>query len=494
MRKLVVILVLLGAAPGMARAATQLNGYYEAFAQGTREDETWQLNMPNHYVEIRALTTPFTNVEGFIEISASSNRFRSINPGIDPTTQTQLESQFVHDPQVAFNEGHVKLRGDHAEVLVFSSQNRFWFSQPLLNVVDGNTLQDDFYGPRSQGLRLDFWNMAGFGGLSYYGDKATNGEDFVAGRIWRNFSDNRIILGTTYGRKDFGNTTSDYDLTAAVDVEFALGDLFDALNQFGRTTFVVEAARNFSGWVDDDELRSGVQAELRDFRIGALSFKTSAWYREPFLYTGMSSRQGDDDRRGYFVETWYRLPHKQVNLRYAHWRNRALRDFAADGSRFDENQHEVEAYMELKGNFSAWVKWRRYEGNGNLGAGTVFKNLVLEVQGQNKLISVRPQMRLRDYGTPFSVQGYGMEVNLNLTSRWKFFARFLNADENTESRRTFFVQARYDAWSNAEFFLEYGDGGRSDRLTENDSFVSEGPSARDQDSERRIQLIMKMWY
>ena len=119
---------------------------------------------------------------------------------------------------------------------------------------------------------------------------------------------------------------------------------------------------------------------------------------------------------------------------------------------------------------------------------------MFELQGQNKLISVRPQVRFRDIGLPFGVQGYGMEINFNATDNWKFFSRFLNAEENTESRRTIFVSAQYRGFQDAEFFVEYGDGGRSDRLTENDGFISEGPSAVDQDSERRVQIIFKYWF
>ncbi len=491
------VLALAGAgAPPTAEAATQLQGFYEAFAQGTRADETWQFNMPNHYLELRVLSTPYSGVEAFVEVSGSSNRFRNRTPGVNTTVDppANVDAAFVHDPQVFFNEGHVKLRGEHAELLFFSSQNRFWFSQPLLNTVDGNTLQDDFFGPRAQAVRLDFWELNGFGGLAYYGDKATNGEDFVATRIWRRLSGNRALLGATFGRKDFGSSTADFDMTIALDAELALGELIPAIGRFGRTTLVAEAARNESGWVDPDEdRRNGVQIELRDVMYKAFSMKLNGWYREPFLYTGMSNNQGNDDRKGFFLETWYRLPRKQIDLRYAFWGERAFDRVAANNERFEQYEHAIEAYAELKGGFSAWVKYRNYHTNDNLDFQS-FENLIFELQGQNKLISVRPQLRIRDIGTPFEVKGYGMEINLNATSDWKFFARFLNAEENTESRRTFFLQARYNGFQNAEFFVEYGDGGRSDRLTENDFFVGEGPSATDQDSERRVQAFLKLWF
>lgn len=475
---------LMGAVP--AGAATQLQGYYENYIQGNRGDETWQLEMPRHYFELRVLTTPWKDIEGFLKTGVESNRFRN-----------DTGEGFFHDPEFLFGEGHIKMRGARSEVLFFSRQNRFWFSQPLLQVIDGNK----FWGSRA--VRVDFWETFGFQGMMYYGDQTTSSiantaDDFAVTRITRPLLQRRILFGGTFGRVDFGTDTAQYGMTGALDAELALGELIGPLERFGRATFVVEAARNFSGSQEFTSIsrdRNGIQAELRDMNVNALQFKLNGWYREPGLYSGrLTNRTGDDDRKGVFAEAYYRLPRKQIDLRYSHWRETSFEDrFTASGDLFEQNEHKIEAYAELKGGFSSWIKWRRYYGNRDRDF-QEFRNIVLEVQGQNKLISVRPQVRFRDYGTPFEVAGYGMEINFNATSQWKFFARFLNAEENTESRRTIFLQARYGGFQDAEFFVEYGDGGRSDRLTENDGFISEGPSATDQDGERRVAAILKYWF
>ncbi len=488
------VLAAMVASPVVFAGTVELQGFYEAYSQAEAFDGTWQFDQPNHYAELRVLASPWADFEAFTKLSANSNRYRLTKP---PLAQN-ADNIDTHRPELLFNEGHILFRRPYMDIVAFSHQDRFWFSQPLLNVVDGSSLADYLDGPRSQALRVDLRNLRGFGGLFYYGTKSTNGENFFAGRFYKNLSDRRILLGTTFGRRDFGSTSRDYDLTGAMDFEIALGEFISPLAPLGRVSLVGEAGRNYSGETNlplEDKGRNGYQLELRDLRAGRMTIKADAWYREPNFYTAISNREGDNDRKGYYLEGWWRLPRKQMDIRLAHWRNRAMERIEADGKKFDQRQYEAEVYMELKGGFSSWVKYRRFEGNKDIATGeSVYRNLILELQGQNKLISVRPEVRFRDIGTRFATQGYGMEINLNATSKWKFFARFLNADENTESRRTVFVQARYSGWQNADFYIEYGDGGRSDRLAENDSFVSEGPSAQDQDYDRRVQLILKLWF
>jgi hypothetical protein len=492
------VLILLAFAAAPVGAATQLQGFYEAFGRGQSIDGTWQFDRPNHYLEMRVLSDPWRNWEAFVEGSVNSSRYQPVQ-----RAGNLVEVQ-RHSPELLFNEGHVRWRREHAEVVAFSHQNRFWFSQPLLGVVDGNQFSDERDGPRSQAIRSDFWDLAGFGGLFYLGSKSTNSEDFYAGRAWRRFQEGKILLGGTFGRKDYdgGDTdrvsTENYDMAGAVDLELALGELIGPLGGLGRFTLVMEAGRNFSGertLPRSEEDRNGYQMELRDVRWSSLTFKGQAWYREQnFHRHGLNYRDGEDDRRGYWGELWWRLPAKQVDLRYSHWSNEAWHDVGSDGELVDEFAHELELYAELKGGISSWVKYRYFQGNDDPVDGGEYQNLIFQLQAQNRLISVRPQVRFRDFGTRREVQGYGMEVNLNVSSRWKVFGRFLNANEQNESRDTFFIQARFDAWSNSEFFIEYGDGGRSDRLTENDGFVDIGPDARSQDDDRRVQLILKLWF
>ena len=474
---------LLGLAP-TADAATELQGYYETNFQGSRGDETWQVDRPRHFFEVRLLSAPWQGVEAFIKTYAESNRFADRN------------DVSRHEPRLFFGEAHVKLRSQRTEVLFTTKQNRFWFSQPLLQVIDGNKLGG------SRAVRVDFWDSYGFQGLAYYGDQTSTSfeneaQDFAVTRVVRPSFDRRLQVGATFGRLDYGRDESAFDMTGAVDVELALGEVLPGMSRFGRTTLIVEAGRNFSGGLDDADDLNGYEAELRDIRIDALTLKLNGWYRERNAYTDrLSSRGGFDDRKGVFAEAYYRLPRKQIDVRYTYLKEQGLKErfFGPDGSDvFDQSAHALELYGELKGGFSAWIKYRHDENN----ARTEFQerdDIVLEVQGQNKLISVRPQVRFRNVDLPFGVQGYGMEINFNATDNWKFFSRFLNAEENTESRRTVFLSAQYRGFRDAEFFIEYGDGGRSDRLTENDGFVDEGPSAVDQNGERRVQLILKYWF
>ncbi len=467
-----------------ATAATELQGYYETNFQGSRSDDTWQLDRPRHFFELRLLTTPLDGAEAFLKTYAESNRFAEVN------------SINRHEPKFFFAEGHVKFRSGHTELLAFTKQNRFWFSQPLLQVIDGNR----FGGARA--VRVDFWDTYGFQGLAYYGDQTNTSfvneaRDFVVTRITRPSFDRRVQFGGTFGRLDRDFDTSSYEMASAVDVELALGELVPGLHRLGRTTAVIEAGRNFSGVLEDTENRNAIEAELRDVHLDALTFKLNGWYRESNSFTdNLSSRAGSDDRRGLFLESYYRLPRKQIDLRYTYLRESTIEEAnfgPSENDILDYQEHTLETYLELKGGFNGRIKYRTSETNA-AAQFPEFEELLFEIQGQNKLISVRPQVRLKSLGQRNEVQGYGMEINFNLTDDWKFFARFLNAEENAESRRTTFLQAQFRGFRDAEFFLEYGDGGRSDRLAENDGYVNESSSALAQNDERRVQLRLKYWF
>ena len=99
-------------------------------------------------------------------------------------------------------------------------------------------------------------------------------------------------------------------------------------------------------------------------------------------------------------------------------------------------------------------------------------NLFFEVTGENRLVKLRTQFRIRDIDTLYEVTAYGFEANVNLSDNWKFYARVMNVDEATESRQTAFAQVRYLGWSGAEFFVEFGDAGHSNDLVNDGDFVN----------------------
>jgi len=72
------------------------------------------------------------------------------------------------------------------------------------------------------------------------------------------------------------------------------------------------------------------------------------------------------------------------------------------------------------------------------------------------------------------------------------YMRAMNVNEISESRQTVFAQLQYHAFSNTEFFLEFGNPGDSDNdLTNDDDFVNVGSSAG---ITKQIKAIIKIYF
>ncbi|MFZ1948209.1 MAG: hypothetical protein WAW06_11735 [bacterium] len=485
--------MVLGAAvvSGPAHAVTSLEGYSEAYTHVTGESRIWRLSNSQLLAELRVKSGPWQNTEGFLKFQGLSTKWDN----------TRWENFFF------LKEGHLKFRGNRVEAYLFTGQDRFWLNEPLLGMVSQDIIKDDYDGPKAQGVRLDAWGLWGFTLSAFYSDKSTqypvilapdvpsgntsyladifSTDDFAGGRLRRPLLGDRLVLGSTFGRKAYATGSRDYDQVAGLDLEAALGDLVPPLRGLGRTTLFAEAGRNFSGWLGDRE-PTGWKMELRDIGFGPLTLLGSLHDYDFDFYTSGLARGDiwdDNDYHGHYLEANYRLPRKAVNLKT--WRMRDKpHTFTSTRRPVEETGGEV--YVEFVRGFKGKVLYKRYANKDG-----TWPNLLFEVTGENRLAKIRTQFRIKDMGTDYQVRVFGFEADANLTEKWKLYTRLLTVDEKTEARETVFAQLQYRGWQSAECFVEYGDGGQSNDLANTEGFVGHGVSST---TARVVKAFLRIYY
>jgi len=503
---------------GQARAVTTLEGY-SSFMTELRSsgggDPTWQFSNPQLYAELRVKTSPWKNIDSFLKMAGESNRWYG-------TPQAK-------DTRVFFKEAHVHFRAERVEAYIFSGQNRFWLNEPLLEIVNQDVVKQDSYGPRAQGVRVDFWNVYGVYGAAFLSEKndyqsklfeqiptseqqyypgytpgdtvMLSTDDYRAFRLNRSFAENRALVGATYARKDYTrydlgmyhSRTEDFDEVIATDAEFALGEIVPPLSRFGRMTLVTEVGRNTSGWLwsTENPAPSAFKTELRETKVGPLKFVGAyETYGEDFYRSGLASgdKQNLNDYRVMYGEARYRVPTKAVNLRG--WRRHAepkhpgLTSYSNTVGTADE--WGTGAYIEFVNGFTGTVEYKLYEDRNG-----TWPNLFCEVTGENKLVKLRTQFRIKDIDSPFEVTAYGFEANVNLSDSWKFYSRVMNVDEKTQSRQTAFAQLRYLGWQGGEFFVEFGNPDQSNDIVNDNDFVGHDMTAT---TEKVFKAFVRIYY
>ncbi|MBC8451060.1 hypothetical protein H8D73_02490 [bacterium] len=491
-----------------AKAVTSLEGYSDLMLQltsGKGGDPAWQLGNPRLYAEFRLKSSPWTDIDTFLKVSAESDRW----------------SEDLKDTRLFLNEAHMRFHGSRVEAHLFTGQDRFWLNEPLLAIVDQGMVKHDDWGVRAQGVRLDFWDVFGIHGAAFYSERSdyvskgfagmtdeleyypgtteadtvsSSTDDYRGLRLNRRFLGDEMLFGATYARKDFNETAfhgsaGSYDEVFALDSELALGELVPFLTRFGRVTWATEYGLNNSGWLDDsnDSGVAGFKTEIRDIRAGPIRLLASYGdYGERFYTDGLAS----EDRRNlngytkYYAEAHYRLSRKAVNLKYWTYREEP-KDYTI--SEYGVRQEwGTEAYVEFVNGFTGKAEYKVHENKDG-----IWPNLFFEVTGENRLVKLRTQFRIRDVDTVYEVAGYGFEANVNLSDNWKFYARVMNVSEQTESRQTAFAQVRYLGWSGAEFFVEYGNPDHSNELANDGDFVSHGSGAV---MEKVFKAFIRVYY
>jgi hypothetical protein len=476
---------------GVCLGATSLEGYTEFFGEVNGESRRWRFSTPQYLAELRFMSTPWSNTEMYLKTQAYSNRW-------DNDTWENF---------LMVREAHLKFRSSRIESYLFFGQDRFWLGEPLLNIVSNDIIKDDDYGPKAQGIRVDFWDLWGITGSGFFSDKSTTypatywpefpaGPDYARGgivssddyrgfRIKRSFLGSKSLLGATYARKEYGSSRDDFDETFAVDVEANFGDIIGALKPFGLVTLIGEAGKNVSVWTGDDD-PMGWKLELRGVGYKGLSFIGNVYdYDNKFYTVGLA--RGDhlenNGHGGHYLQLDYRVPLKEINLKV--WRYRYKpHDDTIDPRPREENG--IQAWIRFVRNFTGLVEYKRH-----INKDGSWPNLFFMIQGENRLVRIRAQYRIKDLDTRYEINAYGFEANANLTERWKLYTRILTVDEKTEARETVFAQIQYTGWSSADFFVEFGDGGASWDLANSDDFVNNDSN---QVTTRVFKAFMRLYY
>ena len=510
-----------------ARAESKIEGYFETEIAAQKNDGQWHFGspgdngMPRHYAELKYFAWPSDRYEVFTKLRAISNRDDDRTAAVD-----------YFDPPWLSAEGHIRMRRDRSETYLFYRQSRFYINdEPLLRLVDDGKLKNDDYGPKSQGVRHDFWDwdflgVKNLGGTFIYSDNGgtfsldgvdiPNGDNNLIMRMRHRAWGDRIRTGVMFLRKDWTDTSREdyrsllgkmHNNVYSADMEFSPRELVETglrlgpvnLEQSRLTGEIAWSQRPYQEKVfGDSRHRARAMAiELRDIHINQVTFHS--WYNDfgEDFRAYMSNRfDGSEEfnRVQKHAEAIWLVPRKAVTAKisYDTYRKRVA-DEPGGGLR-PAREWYGELYMEFINGFKArfaYKNWNGYDESAEINDFYEYPDWYGEVSVENFLAKIRIQARIHDAGTFRQTTIFGFDMNVNLTERLKGYLRAMNVNEETEARHTLFAQLKYDLGWGTELYFEYGDGGQSDNLVYTDWFVNEDTNDNLTD---RFKLLVKAWF
>lgn len=533
---------------GTGRAATKIQGFYEAEVAAGKSDGNWKVGppgdngMPKHFAELKFFVWPNDKFEVYSRIWAQSNRGGT----------SELD---YYAPPWINAEGHIKFNQDKYDAILFYRENQFYINdEPLLRLVDDGKLRN---GSLAQGVRLDFrdidFGIKNLGGTAIISDNGgtfsstryipdqygnpisnettdgelipvpysanfTNGEDSRIFRLRHKSWNDRIEAAVMYTRKDWTDDSQSnwrellpimYNDVFSYDLAFSPRNLVNTGLRLGpinleQSRWTTEMAWSRSPYREEvfgltrDKARA-IAVEERDIHIG--DFTIHSWYYdfgEDFRSTTSSrfDEGGEYNKIQKHAELIWLVPRKAVTTKVV-WDDQRQRvtDQPGGGLR-PSTEWYGELYMEFINGFKsrlAYKNWHGYDSDSAINDFRTYPEWFGEVSVENFLAKIRLQFRVRDAGTFRQVTAYGFDMNVNLTTRLKGYLRAMNVNEETQARHTLFAQLIFDLGTNAQFYFEFGDAGQSDNLVYNDWFTGEnsvnGPNLQDQ-----FKLLVRAWY
>ena len=494
-----------GAAP--AGAATNLNGYWEASMGGTRlnDEHPWNLWRPSQYFEFGLKSGLSDRSEAFVKFGARWD-------GSDNAGQ---------QPRFRLLEGHLAYRRDWGpkgfESVLFARERRTWIGNHLLQLVDENSVSN---GNNAQGIRLDAWR--GLLNATYILSDFSNQDDAFTPelertddahilRLTRRLGDKGSYLRGSYLRRvhrepsrkvsevrslDFLWTHDLVDLSVEMaDSKNPAADLEDD----GFNAFVWdlgELGGSFENWLPSD---AAFRAEARNVTLGNARYGhytiNAGYYKNGPDYRNDMGRDAAD-RAGHYFLTYYQLPERAVTCFLSWGRERHWTAFEAVdpfGNVIKTNDprrwFNQSVYIEFIKGFKATLAHHRAVDT-FLGVDYKRFDWIGELIVENRFAWLKTQIKIKDWDTQQQKRILGLETALNLSQAWKWYNRFMVANDAIESPYMLFTQIQYRPHDNMAFFLSYGPDWYGDRgaLADDSDFESGGRM------EDMFKLQAKTWF
>jgi hypothetical protein len=500
-------------------AATVLEGYWEnqLWTRKVSELEYWDVIRPGQDWRYPASYFEFklrNNIGNKGELWAK--------------TGVKWESGQNDDPQPAFTlyEGHLKFRHDWdskaAELYLFTREYRYWIGNHLLELVHDNGVKN---GDNNRGFRaeawLGGWNLAQIG-VDFYDNDNRGGDprqddDLHLTHIGRTLGDKGSFIGATFLQKTEGNVSADfnrqYNRVWSSDLQwvFPFGDLSAEYAESSSPAEGLEEdswAPNY--WHEGDLGRaieslyprdSAMRAELRNLtlshpNLGSYSMNLGYWHYGPDYrnYLGNGDIQ---NKIGNYFHTYYRLPKKAVTYTISWGKERRVDSFIYA---YDEQQDPLfteeprhwllhNLYIEFINGFKFSLSHNRNDET-SLGIEKPKHDWLAELVVENRLAWLKTQFKIKDWDTRDEKRFFGLETTVNLTDQWKWYNRYMVANDRERARSMVFTQLQYRPHDNMELNFaygppEYGDWGE---LTNDPDFESTG-QMRDE-----FQIMLKTWF
>jgi hypothetical protein len=455
-----------------------LNGYFEGeyLAQKSRLPVNWDMWNPKNYFEMKFTVNPSPGLNGFFSLSALSNS---------------------NGMRFFMNQGHLSYRTSNTETTIFSREDRFWISSPLLFLVNTDRVKDDAWGPKAEGVRMDLWEWKGFYATGIASKFRTwDGEAYLAS-LTKKFGD-RFEIGSIYLKKDWrgpGNSfNSVYSINGKTHIKGPLNLRFEVARSIHPSQLTPRKSDDYAFELEFRRIR------LRNLSIAWSFFNYGIDFIDEFSNKFNLNFDREFDRRGVYGEFVYLVPYKAVNLIYKtrYWESRFDETYPGFllPHRYNKWWNYGEIYIEYYGGVSS-----KFYVESLKDTAQTWNHLFFEIGGENNLMKLRLQYKIMDLGINRNGQSVyysigerhliGAELRVNLTQNLFFYSRAAVGMGVGRSWESLFLQLGYRGIKNTEIFLEYGEPGHTDGDLVNDWDFSNNPYLRTED---KAKLLVKYWF